>query len=98
MKIQLGRKPLSEIKDSYIVLPVFEDNKEDYGQAVVKSFLNETPKFGKLFETETLYSGDSKILLIGAGKKEKFEFITMQNLAGAMVRKLLRKSKYLRFG
>lgn len=95
MKIQLGRKPLSEIKDSYIVLPVFEENAEDYGLAVVKSFLNETPKFGKLFETETLYSGDSKILLIGAGKKEKFEFITMQNLAGAMVRKLLRKTKSL---
>lgn len=95
MKIQLGTKALSEIKDSYIVLPVFEDVKEDYGQAVVKNFLAETPKFGKLFESEILYSGASKILLIGAGKKEKFEFITMQNLAGAVVRKLLTKSKSL---
>lgn len=109
MKIQLGTKPLSEIKDAYLVLPIFEDNepegssrqpavansKEDYGQAVVKSFLVENPKFGKLFETQTLYSANSKILLIGAGKKEKFEFITMQNLAGAAVRKLLRKSKAL---
>lgn len=93
MKIQLGTKPLSEIKDGYLVLPVFEDNREDYGQAVVKSFLSENPKFGKLFETQTLYSANSKILLIGAGKKEKFEFITMQNLAGAAVRKLLKKYK-----
>ena len=38
MKIQLGTKALSEIKDSYLVLPIFEDNKEDYGQAVVKGF------------------------------------------------------------
>ena len=95
MKIQLGTKALSEIKDAYIVLPVFEDNREDYGQAVVKSFLNENPKFGKLFETQVVYSADSKILLIGAGKKEKFEFITMQNLAGAAVRSLLRKTKSL---
>ena len=97
MKIQLGAKPLSEIKDSYLVLPVFEDNREDYGQTVVKSFLSETPKFGKLFETQVLYSANSKILLIGAGKKDKFEFITMQNLAGAAVRALLRKSKTLSF-
>lgn len=95
MKIQLGTKPLSEIKDAYIVLPVFEDNVEDYGQAVVKTFLKENPKFGKLFETQVLYSSDSKILVIGAGKKEKFEFITMQNLAGAAVRSLLRKTKAL---
>lgn len=97
MKIQLGTKPLSEIKDSYLVLPVFEENAEDYGQAIVKTFLNENLKFGKLFETQVLYSANSKILLIGAGKKEKFEFITMQNLAGAAVRTLLRKSKSLSF-
>ena len=95
MKIQLGTKPLSEIKDGYLVLPVFEDNKEDYGQAIVKSFLAENLKFGKLYETQTLYSANSKILLIGAGKKEKFEFITMQNLAGAAVLVLLKKSKSL---
>lgn len=97
MKIQLGTKPLSEIKDSYLVLPIFEETKEDYGQAVVKNFLTETSKFGKLFEIQVLYSANSKILLIGAGKKEKFEFITMQNLAGAAIRTLLRKTKSLSF-
>lgn len=95
MKIQLGRKPLSEIVDSYLVLPIFEEDLENYGLSSVKSFLAENPKFGKLFETEILYSDSSKILLIGAGKKEKFQFITMQNLAGAVVRKLLRKTKSL---
>lgn len=95
MKIQLGTKPLSEIKDSYLVLPIFEGDREDYGQALVKTYLAENPKFGKLFESQGLYSADSKIMLIGAGKKDKFDFIAMQNLAGAVVRKLLRKSKTL---
>ena len=95
MKIQLGTKPLSEIRDSYLVLPVFEGEKEDYGQPLVKTYLAENPKFGKLFESQGLYSANSKIMLIGAGKKEKFDFIGMQNLAGTVVRKLLRKSKSL---
>lgn len=97
MKIQLGIKPLSEIKDGYLVLPVFEDDKKDYGVAIIKSFFSEYPKFGKLFETQILYSSNSKILLIGAGEKQKFDFATLQNLSGTAVRKLLRKTKSLSF-
>lgn len=93
MKIQLATKPLSEIKEGFLVLPIFEDAREDYGIKLVKTYLAEFPKFGKLFELQVLYSENSKILLIGAGKKEKFEFITLQNLVGAAVRKLLRKTK-----
>ncbi len=92
MKIQLGIKPLSEIKDSVLVLPVFEDDQKDYGIPAVISFLT-VSKFGKMFETQSIFSASSKILLIGAGKKEKFDFTAMQNLAGAAVRKLLRKAK-----
>lgn len=50
MKIQIATKPLTEIKDAFLVLPVFEDDRKDYGFAIVKSFLADYPKFGKLFE------------------------------------------------
>ncbi len=93
MKIQIAAKPLSEIQTGFLLLPVFEEEKFDYGISVVKSYLSDYPKFGKLFEAEILYSKNAKILLIGAGKREKFEFVTLQNLAGAAVRKLLKKTK-----
>ncbi|HLC87440.1 MAG TPA: leucyl aminopeptidase [Patescibacteria group bacterium] len=95
MKIQIAAKPLTEIKDGFLVLPVFEDEKQDYGISLVKNYLADNPKFGKLFEGQILYSDNSKILLIGAGKKEKLDFVSLQNLAGAAVRKLLKKSKSL---
>ncbi|MBI2593201.1 leucyl aminopeptidase [Candidatus Daviesbacteria bacterium] len=97
MKIQLATKPLTEIKDGFLVLPIFEDDRKDYGISVVKSYLSDYPKFGKLFETQILYSPDSKILIIGAGKKDKFEFVNLQNLAGAAVKSLLKKAKSLSF-
>ena len=97
MKIQIAIKPFSEIKEGYLVLPVFEDLHSDYGVALVKSFLADNPKFGKLYESQILYSAGTKIMLIGAGKKDKFEFITLQNLAGSVVRKLLRKARTLSF-
>lgn len=97
MKIQLAAKPLTEIKDGFLALPIFEDDRKDYGIAVVKSYLADYPKFGKLFESQVLYSANSKILLIGAGSKEKFGFITLQNLVGASVRKLLKKAKSVSF-
>lgn len=93
MKIQLAIKPLTEIQDSVLVLPIFEDEQKDYGINLIKQFLADNPKFGKPFENQMLYSQNTKILLIGAGKKDKFNFIEMQNLAGAVVRKLLRKAK-----
>ena len=95
MKIQIATKPLIEIKDSFLVLPIFEDDHKDYGFSVVKSYLTDYPKFGKLFVGQLLYSANSKIMLVGAGKKDKFKFITLQNLVGASVKKLLKKAKSL---
>ena len=95
MKIQIAAKPLTEIKDGFLVLPVFEDDKSDYGISLVKNYLADNPKFGKLYEGQILYSDNSKILLIGAGKKDKLDFVSLQNLAGAAVRKLLKKAKSL---
>lgn len=97
MKIQLATKPLTEIKEGFLILPVFEDEKKDYGIALVKSYLADYPKFGKLFEAQVLYSASSKIMLVGAGKKEKLTFIALQNLVGSVVRKLLKKTKTVSF-
>lgn len=93
MKIQLATKPLLDIKEGFLVLPVFEDAREDFGISLVKSFLSDNPKFGKLFEPQVLYSSSSKILLVGAGKKDQFVFVTLQNLVGTAVKKLLKKAK-----
>lgn len=95
MKIQLAIKPLSEVKDSILVLPVFEDEQNDYGLAAAKNFLADNPKFGKFLEGQLIYSGNSKVVMIGAGKKAKFEFNSLQDLVGAAVRKLLKKTKSL---
>lgn len=97
MKIQIAAKPLTEVKEGFLVLPVFEDDKSDYGIQAVKSYLAEYPKFGKLYEIQVFYSGNSKIMILGSGKKEKLDFITLQNLAGTAVKKLLKKVKTLSF-
>jgi leucyl aminopeptidase len=93
MKVQLAVKPLSEINSDYIVLPVFEEDKKDFGIAEVKLLLKDDPKFGKLFESQLLTTTHGKILMLGVGKLEKFDFITLQNWVGAAVKPLMRKAK-----
>ena len=92
MKIQLVTKPLSEIQTEYVALPVFEGEKNSYN-GVVGDFLADNPKFGKINETQLLYSKNRKLLLVGLGKKEKFNFLTLQNWAGTATRALLSKTK-----
>ena len=95
MKIQLVTKPLTEISSDYLVLPIFEGEKTDYGLSVVASFLKENPKFGKLFESQLIYTPSQKILLLGAGKKEKLNFAALQNWFGAVAKALAKKTKQL---
>lgn len=92
MKIQLVTKPLSEIKTEYTVLPIFEGIKSEFN-GIVSDFLSDNPKFGKLFDFQLLYSKNKKLLLLGAGKKEKFNFAALQNWVGTAVKQLLSKTK-----
>ncbi len=93
MKVQLAVKPLSEINSDYIVLPVFEEAKNDFGIAEVKTLLKEEAKFGKLFESQLLATNHGKVLMLGIGKEEKYDFITLQNWVGAAVTHVMRKAK-----
>lgn len=95
MKIQLATKPLSEAKGDYLVLPVFQEETEDFGLPIVKSFLKENPKFGKSYESQVVYYQDQKLLLLGLGKKDKFNFGVFQNWVGAAVRNLAKRTKQI---
>ncbi|MDO8570538.1 MAG: leucyl aminopeptidase [Candidatus Daviesbacteria bacterium] len=102
MKFQLATEAQSS-KTGILVLPIFENDPStgstsslqvDSGQKseIVNDYLKENPKFGKKYETELLYSTSEKILLIGVGKREKFNFEICQNFAGLAVKSLLNKT------
>lgn len=93
MKLQLTASPLDQIKSDVISIPVFEDDQQDYGFNIVKIFLKANPKFGKLYETQMLYSDDQNFLLVGAGEKDKFDYQRAQNIAGTVAKTLLTKVK-----
>lgn len=92
MKIQLVTKQLFKTKGGVLVLPVFEDEKMDFKNKTVEQFLKDNPKFGKLYETQLFYTPEGKVLLVGVGKKEKFNFEICQNFAGAAVKSQLLKT------
>ena len=95
MKIQLANKPLSEITSEYNVLPVCEEAKDDFGVAEVKSFLKTEEKFGKLYESQLLFTPKGRFLLLGLGKEEKYEFVILQNWVGSAVKQLMKKTKQI---
>lgn len=93
LKINLVTKSLNEVKADYLVLPVFEGEKLEFKIKLVGEFLADNPKFGKLFESQILYTDSGKIFLLGAGKKEKFDFGVLQNFVGTAVKNLAKKTK-----
>lgn len=92
MRINLATKPLSEVSSEYVVLPVWEGDKEAL-DPVASDFLKDNPKFGKVNEAQLIYSKARKILLVGLGKPEKATFATLQNWAGTATKQLLKKTK-----
>lgn len=95
MKIQLVTKPFSEIKSDCLIIPVVEEDKSIFTQEIIKQFLKSEPKFGKYLETQTLFENGQKILLIGIGKIEKFDFLKLQNWVGTAVKQNLKKAKLI---
>lgn len=91
MKIQIIK---GSPKGELLVLPTFEGEKVA-GSTLVTQFLKENPKFGKLYETQLLFDGHEKILLIGCGKKEKWDFEKLQNFVGVATKFALTKVKKL---
>lgn len=95
MKVQLQINPNLTSKTGFLVLPIFEQEKPIFENDTIIQFLKENPDFGKPHETESLYCTDTKILLVGVGKKEKFNFETAQNFAGTAAKTLASKTKDL---
>lgn len=95
VKIQLVTKPLNEIKNDYLVFPIFEGEKINLKDKVVDEFFKDNPKFGKLFESQLLYLNQAKVLLLGIGKKDKLNYATLQNWFGATTKSLAKKTKQL---
>jgi leucyl aminopeptidase len=92
MKIQLATKPLSELTTEYVVLPIFQEEKNPFN-GVISDFLIDNPKFGKPLETQLLYSKNKKLVLIGIGKKKELNFVKLQNWVGTATKYLSKKTK-----
>lgn len=95
MKIQLVTKPLSEIKSDYLVVPQYLEDEVVVNIPELKLFLKDEPKFGKIFESQTIITKEHKIMLLGAGKKGELEFYQLQNWVGTAVKQLAKKAKQI---
>lgn len=84
MKVNLitGRTDL----EGTLIQPVYEGEKSEVGFKEAEQFLKENPKFGKLYESQLIFTDKGRVLLLGLGKKEKVNFGALQNWAAAAVR------------
>ncbi len=101
MKISTTQTPIDKVSADAIAIPVFENDSKALPQTVknlMNSQVNLDNEFsGKLYET-LLLPLTSKVLLVGAGKKEDFDSRLARNVAGTAVRRLLKsKIKTLAF-
>jgi len=94
MQINLQRQPIENVEAEAVILPVFEDRREDrlglgelYDAGEIK---------GKPFEMTLLHQPPGlrakRLLAAGAGKPDKFDAAEMRKVAGAAIRHLKGKS------
>ncbi len=94
MQISVERKPLEQVVTEALVVPVFEGRKEDrFGSADLFDSGEVTGKAGEL----TLLhhppgAAARRVLLVGAGKADKFDPNAARKAAGVAVRYLRAKS------
>lgn len=91
MKFQLIQATRLEDKPITLFMPHFEEEPSSSNNKLIGKFLKDNPKFGKLFEMETFYGEEGQTILLGAGKREKFDFQKLQNWAGTAVKSSLKK-------
>lgn len=94
MKINLKNLPKEFTKTPFLVIPIFQKSPNNYGISIVKDFLTDNPDFGKLFESQLLYSKTHQILLVGIGELDKLDYQTIQNWAGSVAKILSPKVKF----
>lgn len=93
MKTNLKAYPKDFSKIPFLVLPVFQKSTPSYTTPTVKDYLSDNPDFGKLFDSQLLYSKNQQILLVGIGEIDKLNFVTLQNWGGAVTRMASPKAK-----
>ena len=93
MKVQLvtDQESLKEAKT--IAYGIYEGEIPVEANELSKIYLKENPKFGKPYEIQLLYTEKQSYLLVGLGKKDKFDFSACQNFAGTVVKSLFFKTK-----
>src|SRR5436305_2581225 len=94
MLITVDRRPLAQVETDALVVPVFEGHKEDrFGSSDLFDAGEVTGKTGELTLLHHPPGAAAKrVLLIGAGKADKFDPNTARKLAGIAVRHLKQKS------
>ena len=94
MKISIERKPLEQVETDALLVLVFEDAKEQRFNA--GTFFESKEIQGKLLELTLLHHPDGvaaqRVLLAGAGKRQKFDTAAIRKVAGAAARYLKSKS------
>jgi leucyl aminopeptidase len=90
MRILIERKPLEQVEADAVVAPVFEGRREQrFGAGELfdaGEIAGKPPEMTLLHHVPGVAS--PRVLLVGAGKAEKFDPSEMRKLAGVAVRKL----------
>src|SRR6266702_6319856 len=94
MKITVERKPADQIEAEALIVPVFQGRKDArFGAA---DLFDSGEIAGKPLELTLVHHAPGvraiRVLLVGAGKPEKFDAAEMRRLSGAAVRYLKTKS------
>src|SRR5437764_566736 len=94
MQINAESKPLEQVEADALVVPVFEGEKDTrFGAAPLRESGEVT---GKAQELTLLHNVSGiaarRVLLAGAGKRDKFDPAALRNLSAAAVRHLKGKS------
>ncbi len=94
MQISIERKPLDQAEADALIVPVFEGRKD--ARFGAEDLFASGEVAGKALELTLLHHAPgvraTRVLLVGAGKAEKFDAAGMRLLTGAAVRHLKAKS------
>jgi leucyl aminopeptidase len=94
MQVTLQRHPIEEVQTDALILPVFQDRREErFG---LGELYDSGEISGKPFETTLLHNvaglRAKRLLAVGAGKPEKFNAAELRRAVGAAIRHLKSKS------
>ena len=94
MQIMIERKPLDQVEADALIVPVFEGRKD--ARFGAEDLFASGEVAGKALELTLLHHAPgvraTRVLLVGAGKADKFDAAGLRRLTGAAVRHLKGKS------